>query len=382
MTTLQETARMQFEANKKARRHVYQAAAARGYEWGALGPNTAPMHPQALSKTRQASNGSLRLRSGSGASGTTATSDSGEGDGLRASPNPHSYRQSSFSSTSSQPQSSAHSSTGSFARVPIPHNFGHSSSNMATVPSNQPSTSGSSNNVSTVSPFNPASVLSPIATRMRERDADAIAKFKKRNRSGSAGTSSGDTNSVNGVSGLAPMNGNGVQSLSGLVGTPHPVLRRLRPSMSAAQLRSSPPPLPISNNTSLDLPTPRSRSGTNPTLARPNPPTFSPPSETDEPYFDQSSGTLRRVGSRTRRGVGVPERISDYEDYTGPPSDYAIFPEPPTEIDSSNGGAKMTTPTARRAAFALLSKPLPHIELPGSPGGRHRRGTSTSELRG
>jgi hypothetical protein len=65
--------------------------------------------------------------------------------------------------------------------------------------------------------------------------------------------------------------------------------------------------------------------------------------------------------------------FEDPEKYTGPPSQYAQFPEPPlsAELDSS-------TPIAgRRGPFHLLSKPLPSTESGG-----HRRGASATAVRG
>ncbi|TDL29429.1 ankyrin [Rickenella mellea] len=388
MQTLQDAARLQFENNKKARRHVFQQAAARGNEWGGLSPNQTLMHPHLLAKARDVPNGGLngssRLRSGSGGSRTTATSDS-DADGMRAS-QPQSYGQSSVSSMgSSQPQSSGMSPSGSFSKLPPLFNSGHSSSSSTTTtfsvpsPNQTASGSGSSTNLSTVAPMNPASALSPIVHRMRERDADAMAKFKKRNRSGSAGTSAETlSQSSSSVSTLPVIDGNNSTERSA---SPSSMLaqvagRRLRPSMSAAQLRSSPPaPSVLSPQDA----TPRSRSGTIPTQPR----TPTPIEENKSFQFMNGRSLLTRTGSR--RAGTMPMLPSDAEDYTGPPGDYAVFPPPPDEgpSTSSVSPSKSTTPTtSRRAAFAILSKPLPSIDLSGGSGGRgHRRGTSTSELR-
>ena len=145
--TLQDTARMQFEINKKQRRNIFAQAAARGNEWGGVFPNPPPVPAKNYMNSR--------MRSGSGTSRTTATSDNGELDTGQLSSSP--TKQSTF--------------------------FGHSlSSYRAPLPS--PSNGTSQGSLPLLNPPpNPASALSPIANRMRERDADADRKSTRLNSS-------------------------------------------------------------------------------------------------------------------------------------------------------------------------------------------------------
>lgn len=229
-----------------------------------------------------------------------------------------------------------------------------------------------------------ASVLSPIANRVRERDADAIEAYKKRNRSGSAGTQTSDskstTNGITTVSTLPTINSSSshLPIFSDTISTPPLSLanRRLRPSVSAAQLRSPPPPT-IPSVAPLDLQTSRNRSGTTPTSTRPSELAESPLGST----FSNSSGRIERQISNRRAGTIIPRRPSEAGDFTGPPRDYAIFPEPPGNARSPDPvPAATNTARARRAAFAILSKPLPGID--GQKSQReHRRGTSASDVR-
>ncbi|TFK43416.1 ankyrin repeat-containing domain protein [Crucibulum laeve] len=342
--TLQDSARMQYENNKKIRRQVFAQAAERGHEWGGAMPMAIP--PPVPSKDAR---DIPRMRSGSGTSRTTATSDSGDLDA-------NGYRtQASFTaSSSSQP------STGSNSHV-----YNQSSSNYHTP--NMPSTSSlnafSSLKGSTLGApsINPASALSPIANRMRERDADAMEKYLRRNRSESQGTASTDTKSQNGsnYSSLGPSaNGDDIGALQQhSSGSTTP--RRLRPSMSAAQLRSSPEGT-VNNGPSYS--DSRSRSGTNPPAPRP------PPSPL--PLLTRSSSTSNSLRSVISGEKGT---FDEPESYIGPPSQYAQFPEPPSGVDDNS------TPTAgRRKAFHLLSKPLQGLDSSSS----HRRGMSATAVRG
>ncbi|TFK55998.1 ankyrin [Heliocybe sulcata] len=360
--TLQDAARLQFENNKKARRQVFAQAAARGNEMNGAPPAHLP--PSLLARSREAINGSLRMRSGSGGSRTTVTSDSDlDNTPLPPPRRPHADSQSSISTTSSPSQIS---SSSSFYHLPI-QNSGNASA---------------SSSASTFSPVSPAShsanssrphilpnPLAPIASRVREHDADAIARYRQtRNRSGSADTAPGiiDTLSNNPgpsthTNGLPPLP---VFSNGGAAA----VMRRLRPSASAAQLRS-PPPTPIAKEP-LTLDALRNRSGTTPT--RPTPLSFSPPR--DKAPQVTPPRTVSREASLNAKG---PPR--DPGEYKGPPSDYAQFPPPPDRDAQSQ--ASQTTPTAtRRLPFNLLSKPLPSID-PQLAAGGHKRGNSATSLR-
>jgi hypothetical protein len=204
-------------------------------------------------------------------------------------------------------------------------------------------------------PPNPASALSPIANRMRERDADAMEKYLLRSRSGSQGTSSTDTKSQNGstfASAGPSANGDDITALiSGSV-TP----RRLRPSMSAAQLRTTQP----SNTSGSGKSVPpqgdtRTGSSTSPTTSTTRGVVSPIPLLTRSTSMTKS---LRSIASADQLSFGETEK------YAGPPSVAARLP-------ATNG---------RRKGFHILSKPLPSFET--STGSSHRRKTSATSTRG
>ena len=335
--TLQDTARLQFEINKKSRKNVFVQAAERGNEWGGLHAGNAPPVPPKMMRSNVP-----RMRSGSGTSRTTATSDS---DSLAPGPQSHS----SFSPSSSPSQPSIRS-TSLFHNQQLPSHHTQvpaMNSTATTLPVSSPAP-----------PSNPASALSPIANRMRERDADAIEKYLRRNRSGSQGTSSTENKSQNGsnYSSVGPTTNEDISTLNYLPTGGSTTPRRLRPSFSAMQLRSETP----SNGIIHVQPDSRNRAGTNP--ARPSPSPL--------PLLTRSSST-----SNSPHSLISPNRsvIEETESYIGPPSQYAQFPDPPLPIEDS------TMPTAgRRKAFHLLSKPLPSLESSGT---SHRRGMSANSVR-
>ncbi|KAL5488029.1 AVO2 [Sanghuangporus weigelae] len=335
LSTLEEAARLQFENKKNARRRAREAEL--------KGRATYTITSFIANFTPGAQNGVARVRSGSGGSRTTATSDSGDA-GL----SPLQQRTgSSFSSSSSQLSMSTPIKSSPYYGAPV-LNHSHSFTTSSPMPSNQSSSVSSLN----LPPSNLSYNLSPIASRVRERDADAIAEYKKRNRSGSSGTQSQTSDSKstsNGISTLPTINGSSSYlplTTSTMNNTPTASLadRRLRPSFSAAQLRSSSPrPAPIMDSS--ELQTPRTRSGTSPMPVRP---AQASPLESNFPSISnpQLNGqSLERKPSARRAGT-VPTRPQE-GDFTGPSSDYAIFPDPPPP-----------KPSSKRAAFAKLSKPL------------------------
>ncbi|KAI0068766.1 ankyrin [Artomyces pyxidatus] len=338
--TLQDTARAQFEQNKKARR-VFAQAAARGIE---LGGHIVP--PKSLDVA-----GSVRMRSGSATSHTTSTSDSGDLESL-----PSGNSQKGISPSQRNPYGSGASSSSSTGTFSVPS------------PSPLPAFSSSS-----LHPINPASALSPIASRVREQDANAIEKYLRRNRSGSGSTDVKSQNSSNPSSAGPSANGDDIASLPASGPTPK---RRLRPSLSAAQLRTNPkPPFIVTTHASQD--TSRNRSGTSPATIQAADTPFNSPPSSSTPLPTSSRLPPSRGSSLTTVPVS-PET----ESYVGPSSNYARFPDPPTsENPSPNGTPTVTnTPTSgRRLPFHILSKPLPTIELHNS--NSHRRGASIHSMR-
>lgn len=337
---------------------VFAQAAARGSEWGGglVIDRSAhlPVRPKDLESV------TARMRSGSGGSRTTATSDSGDFDSAGLAPNVAASLSSLSSSASHQPRLPPQ-----FLHSP-PDNISSASSNGTfSAPSPGPSQSLSLNPPPQVS-------LSPIVNRMRERDADEIEKYMRRNRSGSAGTSSTDNKSQAGPTfssaGLSTSGDelDGISSLA-MTGTTAP-RRLLRPSFSAAQLRTSPSPVPIPMQPGQSDAS-RHRAGTNPSSARPGQASLSPTpivsraSSTDCPRYEE-------------------KLVEEPEIYSRPSAQYAHLPEPPRK---SNRGASSSAAAAitRRLPFNLLSKPPPPPPPPPEHGhSGHRRGSSTTSIRG
>jgi hypothetical protein len=356
---------MQFETNKKSRRMVFAQAAARGNEWPIARPPPIPLKPPSVGR-----NGS-RVRSSSGGSRTTATSDSGDVDSAGQGPGQGTSLSSlSASSTTSQP-----------SRLPsyqYTHPHSQRSDNMSSASSTGTFPSpGPSQGLTLNPPLVQPNSLSPIVNRMRERDADEIEKYMRRNRSGSAGTASTDNKSQNGnnfTSAGPSANGDDITALASLSITGSTAPRRsLRPSFSAAQLRTTPSPLAAQTQSS-QTDALRNRSGTNPSSARPAQATPSPiPVLTRASSSDTSQQEEKLVGESGT--------------FTGPPTLYAQFPEPPKKgvrIASSATAAAIS----RRlpSIFSSKSSPAqpPPTPSPDPPQGHHshRRGSSTASIRG
>ncbi|KAG2013524.1 hypothetical protein CC2G_010424 [Coprinopsis cinerea AmutBmut pab1-1] len=350
---LQETARMQFEINKAHRRQIFAQAAARGTEMNKTSP--IPIPPPVPAKDYDLY---PRLRSGSGTSRTTATtSDSGDIDGLAA--------HASFSSSSPSRPSTGGSSSLLYSQQPRHTPQPSSASNGL---SNSTNSKGS---LLSAPGAHPSSALSPVANRMRERDADAMEKYMLRNRSGSSSTDN-RSNSGSTTTGSGQMSANLSPSSEAFhittdeaSGTLTP--RRLRPSFSAAQLRTTHEGSVANSNNGTPHSENRSRSGTNPTSTR--------GAASPLPLLTRSPSI-----SNSLRSIISPERTS-YEDskrYMGPPSQYAQFPEPPVQPEANT----VTTPTvqsSRRKALQILGKPLSGFDSSNS---NHRRGMSTTSVRG
>lgn len=382
--TLQDTARIQFENNKRARRQVFAQAAQKGTE---RTPDVV-IPPPTKMRHRNGS-GSHRLRSGSAASrmtgGTTSESDF---DGSSSLLHGH------YTSNSPMSSPSTHS-TNLPSAGSIPHHYKQISAGTAStfsVPS--PSLSATSG---VPTSYN---TLSPVATRMLERDADAIEKYKRRNRSGSAGTTSTDAPSQS--ESIGHLNGADWEEVvpqDAFVNGSMQPRKFLRPSVSAAQLRTngSGPGL-VSRGSQEML---RSRSGTSPieipysgsnsSFSTISGSRIDRGSNLTTPTRQKPGASIRTLSGNTAGGVADD---SDDGDYTGPSELYAQFPPPaatprlppttkaptpPAKGTDRNGrGPVGTTPVAtshhRRIPFHILSKPLPPIDAQFG----HRRGTSTT----
>ncbi|PFH52833.1 hypothetical protein AMATHDRAFT_172880 [Amanita thiersii Skay4041] len=307
--TLLTTAKMQYELQRKQRRNQVN----RGTDWNG---SSISLSPPVLSKTIDDPS---RTRSGSGTSRTTTTSDSGDQESNTITP----------SSQLPLPGSATLQTTsGSSLYQPI-----LSANSTGGLPS-------STKPVTLSPPSNHISALSPIANRVREMDADAMEKYMRRTRSGSQGTTQPGGSTIKDDM-MAP-------SRQAVVISP----KRLRPSASAAQLRT-PTDAPLSS--SGVLPThieSRNRAGTNPSAAR-------TPGPVHSNYMSESVRSIHSPEQGEREG-GT---------YTGPPSQYAQFPDPPA--------AEESTPIAgRRKGLNLLSK------VSSGDGVNHRRGMSAASVRG
>lgn len=206
---------------------------------------------------------------------------------------------------------------------------------------------------------------------MRERDADAMEKYMNRNRSGSQGTASTDTKSMTGshfTSSGPSANGDDITALiSGSI-TP----RRLRPSASAAQLRTAQMPNSGTSGSITPQPETRLRSGTGPSSSR----------EESSPLSSlaRSSST-----SKSLRSIASVDRLTfddSSQSYTGPPSQYAQFPEPPAAPNGDSVNATPTNASRRKAFHHILAKPLHMHNFDTSASSSHRRGMSATSARG
>ena len=285
------------------------------------------------------------MRSGSGGSRTTATSDSGDFEGG----NLTIAGSSTLSASSSSPSQTS----------PYSNGYSHAFGSSGNIPSaSSTGTFSVPSPGSSMAPLvaNAAAALTPIATRMRERDADAMEKYMRRNRSGSAST---DTKSQNGSSLSSAGPSDDITSLSSShasgTSTPRKVLR---PSVSAAQLQSSKNKPPSVSTTPSDFF--RSRSGTNPTAAKPTLISLVP-----TPILTRSSSNA----SDSRVLIEEPDEM-----VVGPSIQYAKLAEPLSSRPDSP--SLPATQTGRRLPFNLLSKTLGSTE-----GGTHRRGVSATSIR-
>lgn len=219
-----------------------------------------------------------------------------------------------------------------------------------------------------------ANSLSPVANRMRERDADAMEKYLLRNRSGSASTDNyslaSSTNGSGQASATLLPHGEEyfpTQDPEHLSGSMTP--RRLRPSYSAAQLRT-PYESEVSASTySTPQGESRSRAGTGPSLSTQGRAGVPPLN------LNRSSSI-----SNSLKSIISPDRAvhQEAQSYMGPPSQYAQFPEPPLRSEEVNTPTATTT-SSRRKALHILGKPLPGFD---SSGASHRRGMSATSVRG
>ncbi|KAF8630336.1 hypothetical protein AX15_002986 [Amanita polypyramis BW_CC] len=311
--TLQNTARLQYELQKKQRRN--QA----NQRLEASAPPVPPKDRDDYSRTS----------SGSGTSRVTV-SDSGEIDNI--------VPTSSQLALSLPSPSQSSLGSGSHHTVISPGSTGGLSSTAAKAIVRSP-------------PSNHATVLSPIATRVREMDADAMEKYMRRTRSGSQDTPPHD--------GFQQTSGTTVQDdVATLARRARDLMsmpRRLRPSASAAQLRTT-SDSPVSDTVTQSKSESRTRAGTNPSTAK--------------PMLSPIPMLTRSTTSDSLQSLFIAEQSGEEVDgYTGPPSQYAQFPGPPAPDDPA--------PTVhRRKGLHML------LKSSTGDGASHRRGMSATSVRG
>jgi hypothetical protein len=261
---------MQFENNKRARRHIFAQAAARGAEtrkkgWESDVDDFSPVGQAFKSREVDRNKALPRLRSGSGTTNTSdsATDPEASGSGSQNALSKGSKSRPHLSSLSSSNSSSHPQNSNGSLIVPSPahHNRTTSSASAAAVlihPTSTPNSNSAprsprpptpppkSNTPLQKPPDNLESSLSPIAVRMREKDADAMAQYYLRQTSTST-----NGKEVNGLATQPPPAVSPQQPASKQPPEPSkpppsehhpglsfPSLRLLRPSISAASLRS------------------------------------------------------------------------------------------------------------------------------------------------
>ncbi|KAF8341335.1 uncharacterized protein EI90DRAFT_3033544 [Cantharellus anzutake] len=243
MNVLQDTARSQFESNKRARRNIYAQAASRGSE---LQKRYEQMYGGSIPRIPS----STRLRSGSGASVPDPVTDlDGSGtsyDSTKHSASNHPY-QPLTSSTMSHASSSAVPPLPPKDRSPMrpQHSAAAHSDTPKVLKSQRISPSRSLQQLSSSGTDNssegpPSSrrqqsidlALSPVASKVRQRDADAIAQYLSRTRTTSIESGSLVAPSTNGSSSMS------VRSKSPDGEASYGFRSTLRPSTSASVLRS------------------------------------------------------------------------------------------------------------------------------------------------
>lgn len=249
---LQETARTRWEVNKKSR--VVAQQQARRAERTMYNRTTDANDEHGHSRRALGVAGSRRLRSGSGA---TSTSDSTDCEGAMSTSAPGSSQFSEHSSSGSLPRAPPSNGT---ILTPIPSSSANRARNTSTSSSHAPSHSSrpsfSSNTTNGRSTSQPSGstltaksssskmALSPIASRMLERDAGAMADYRVRSGSNSSTNvpetspypppSAGSTTTYAPASPLPDLPLSDVRTRT--------IPRALRPSLSAASLRQTPLP--------------------------------------------------------------------------------------------------------------------------------------------
>ncbi|KAF8591425.1 hypothetical protein K439DRAFT_894845 [Ramaria rubella] len=260
-----------------------------------------------------------RLRSGSGTT-TTSTSESADELSVQVP-----LSQSSLSSATSSQPSAPSSSTSVSHFIPPPRNQSHGVVNgQPETPRPLPPPSQSLSNTSLGVASNTHFALSPIASRVLANDADAMAEYMKRNRSGSHGESSRHVI----VQASSPQNITTPPIMEEPIAQKYS-LRRLRPSLSAAALRQPPPPVsvvspgPGVSGAGSDVRS-RFRAGTNPSSSfRPQ---FSPPASSSAGLPEESSE--RVAGPRRAATSGILSSL--HEPRNASPARRSPITSPPT----------------------------------------------------
>lgn len=346
--TLENAARVRYEDNKRSRSRnaLAQHAAARNSEWLDDEVPTPTMSPSPTK--RQAALPAIPpLPSNHHRDNSATTRSASHSTASSVDAAPYQSRSSPLQLPSGNPRS--RSTSGQSSPRPPPLQNG----SFAPPPSSLSRTHNAP----------PGKVSKQVVDRMRERDADAIEKYMNRARSGSAST---DTKSQSGSNFSSVGQPSQVDELTQMQTFPKSgatTPRRLRSSVSASQLRlgstvASPSPSAVQQPNGET----RSRAGTNPSNIR--------PAMTLHNSSSSAGGDQSRVWHQSV--------FEEPESFTGPPSQYATFPEPPMEQD-----AYTPTMSSRRIGFHNLLPSKTSLDSSSYIVDRstHRRGVSATSMR-
>jgi uncharacterized protein len=289
------------------------------------------------------------MRSGSGTSRTTTTTTTSDSGEFESQPTLSRTRHVPASLSSISPPQNATPLPPHPQSPPYPSASSLGSNSILSAPSPTPQPHASLAPAASHAPR-----LSPTASRMRERDAEAMEAYKLRQRSGSAATTSTDAPSLNGstVPLTVKSSEDDITSIQSLVTVGSVAPRRLlRPSASAAQLRGPPQPLVSAGPSAPSRqPDTRNRSGTDPEVLHQHSPSSSMSSAAKVESSLASPATPTATRPPLLKASSSRDSSND-KDYTGPSSEFAKFPPPP----ATEPAERSHTPLSRRLPFNLLS---------------------------
>jgi hypothetical protein len=340
LETLQDAARIRYEDNKRSRsRNMLTQNAARTSEW--VDDIPTPTLTSNSSRSKEVVQPVVPQRNNLGTNRSASNSTASSVDAIP-------YQSSSSSLHIPSPNPRARTTSAQAASRPPLHNGTFA-----------PPASSLSRAVNATHASDKHS--KQVVDRMRERDADAMEKYMNRTRSGSAST---DTKSQTGSAFSStgpPPNTDELRQMQTFSKSGATTPRRLRSSASASQLKidstlASQYAVGHHINGNGEV---RTRSGTNPSVSRP------------------SLGHNGSAGAPDSARLLHQSVFEEPGNYTGPPSQYATFPDPPEPLDQESNTPTVNT---RRIGFHLLSS-KPSLDSSLLDRSVHRRGMSATSLR-